>query len=427
MKVLIIGSGGREHALAWKIAQSPELTSLYAAPGNAGIAQIAQCADLKPTDLEVLLQFAQSEKIDLTVVGPEVPLVAGIVNKFQDAGLRIFGPTQDLAMLEGSKAFAKLKMEKYGIPTAPFEIFSHIDEARHYIVEADFPLVIKADGLAAGKGVVICDTSHEALKAINEMMSGSAFGEAGKTVVIEQKMEGDELSLLALTDGETIIPLATSQDHKRAYDFDRGPNTGGMGAYSPCPLVSDEKFKEIVDLTVRPMIQGLAKDGTPYRGLLYAGIMLTKDHGPVVLEYNCRFGDPEAEAVLPRLKSDLLPVLYQIASGKLKIQELEWYDQACITVVIASGGYPGFYKIDYPIQGCESADKMPQTAVFHAGTKQGPHGELLTAGGRVLAVSAWGNNLRQAQEKVYQAVSRIIFKESFFRRDIGRRALEVLR
>lgn len=427
MKVLIIGSGGREHALAWKISQSPELTRLYAAPGNAGISQVAECVDLKPTDLDGLLQFAQSEKIDLTVVGPEVPLVAGIVNKFQDAGLRIFGPTQDLAMLEGSKAFAKLKMEKYGIPTAPFEIFNHIDEARHYIVEADFPLVIKADGLAAGKGVVICDTSHEALKAINEMMSGTAFGEAGKTVVIEQKVEGEELSLLALTDGETIIPLATSQDHKRAYDFDRGPNTGGMGAYSPCPLVSDEKFREIVDLTVRPMIQGLAKDGTPYRGLLYAGIMLTKDQGPVVLEYNCRFGDPEAEAVLPRLKSDLLPVLHQIASGKLTVRDLEWHDQACITVVIASGGYPGFYKIDYPIQGCEAASKMPQTAVFHAGTKQGPHGELLTAGGRVLAVSAWGDNLRQAQEKVYQAVSRILFKESFFRRDIGRRALEVLR
>jgi len=321
MKVLIIGSGGREHVMAWKISQSPLLTKLYAAPGNAGIAQIAECHPIKADDIPALLDFAKREKIDLTVVGPEAPLVLGIVDIFQKEGLKIFGPSQAAARLEGSKAFAKDQMTKFGIPTADYDVFGNINEAKHFCVETEMPVVIKADGLAQGKGVVICDSSQEAIAALTRIMSESVFGDSGKKVVVERKLEGEEVSILAFSDGEKVIPLATSQDHKRAYDYDRGPNTGGMGAYSPCPFVSDEKFNEIIDLAIRPMIRGLASEGTPYRGLLYAGLMLTKN-GPMVLEYNCRFGDPEAQAVLPRLKSDLLPILLQIAEGKLSVDSL---------------------------------------------------------------------------------------------------------
>ncbi|MSR76890.1 MAG: phosphoribosylamine--glycine ligase [Candidatus Omnitrophica bacterium] len=427
MKVLLIGSGAREHALAQKISQSPQLKKLYAAPGNSGISQLAECLEIKADNIQELLAFAKKESIDLTIVGPEAPLVAGIVDAFEAEGLKIFGPNQKAARLEGSKVFSKLKMEKYGIPTAPFDVFSHIDEAKRYVIEADLPIVIKADGLAQGKGVKICDTSQEAVTALTEMMSGESFGDAGKTVVIERKMEGEELSILALTDGEKIIPLATSQDHKRAYDNDRGPNTGGMGAYSPCPLVSDEKFREIIDLAIKPMVQGMAKEGIPYRGLLYAGIMLTKDAGPIVLEYNCRFGDPEAEVVLPRLKSDLLPVLYQIACGKLETETLEWHDQACIAIVMASGGYPGHYDTNFEIRGIESVSSQENIFIFHAGTVKGSGGEFRTSGGRVLAVSALGENLRAAHDRAYQFISKIHFNDCFYRRDIGRRALEVFR
>jgi phosphoribosylamine---glycine ligase len=290
MKVLIVGSGGREHALAWKISQSPLLTKLYAAPGNAGIAKIAECHPIESENIAALLEFAKQEKIDLTVVGPESPLVAGIVDEFQKAGLKIFGPSKDAALLEGSKAYAKDQMTKFGIPTADYEVFSNINEAKHFCVETEMPVVIKADGLAQGKGVVICDSSQEAVSTLTRMMEEGIFGDAGKRIVIEKKLEGEEVSILALSDGEKIIPLASAQDHKRAYDADRGPNTGGMGAYSPCPFISDEKFNEIIDLAIRPMIRGLAHDGIPYRGVLYAGIMITKN-GPYVLEYNCRFGD----------------------------------------------------------------------------------------------------------------------------------------
>lgn len=427
MKVLIIGSGGREHALAWKLSQSPQLTKLYAAPGNAGMAKIAECHPVPANNIPGLLGLAKEHQIDLTIVGPEAPLVEGIVDAFEKEGLKIFGPSKSAAMLEGSKAFAKEKMEKYGIPTAPFEIFRHINEAKHYVIEADMPIVIKADGLASGKGVVICETSQEAVTALTQIISEGIFGNAGNKVVIEQKIEGEELSILALTDGERIIPLATSQDHKRAYDFDRGPNTGGMGAYSPCPIVSDERMKEIVDLVIRPMIQGMAKDGIPYRGLLYAGLMMTKDQGPVVLEYNCRFGDPEAQAVLPRLKSDLLPVLYQIACGKLETTQLEWHDQSCIAIVMASGGYPGFYHQDFEIHGLESISAQSQAFVFHAGTAIGSGGEVRTAGGRVLAISVLGETLKSAHDRAYALISQIHFEGSFYRRDIGRRAMEVLR
>lgn len=425
MKVLVVGSGAREHALCWKIAQSPLLTQLFAAPGNAGMTKLAQCVPFRADDIPGLLSFAKKENIDLTVVGPEVPLVAGIVDAFQKEGLKIFGPNQAAARLEGSKAFAKVQMSKFNIPTADYEVFGNINEAKQYCVETEMPVVIKADGLAAGKGVIICDSSQEAVAALTTIMADKAFGEAGKKVVIEKKMEGEEVSILALSDGEKIIPLASSQDHKRAYDSDRGPNTGGMGAYSPCPFVNEEKFNEIIDIAVRPMIKGMASEGTPYRGLIYAGIMLTKD-GPMVLEYNCRFGDPETQVVLPRMKSDLLPILMQIASGSLLSTDLEWHDKACITVVIASGGYPGFYHTGFPIEGLESAARE-DVFVFHAGTSLNEKQQTVTAGGRVLTVTAVGDNLKTAYDRAYAQISKIHFEGSFYRRDIGRRAMEVLR
>lgn len=426
MKVLIVGSGAREHTLAWKIAQSPLLTKLYAAPGNAGIAQLAECVAVQADDVAALLAFAKKEHIDLTVVGPEAPLVAGIADEFQKEGLPVFGPSKAAALLEGSKAFAKDQMTKFGIPTADYEVFSHINEAKHYVVEAELPLVIKADGLAQGKGVFICESSQEAVSALTQIMTDRAFADAGNKVVIEKKLEGDEISVLALSDGKKIIPLASSQDHKRAYDYDRGPNTGGMGAYSPCSIVSDEKFAELVDIAIRPMIEGMAKEGNPFRGVLYAGLMLTKN-GPFVLEYNCRFGDPEAEVILPRMKSDLLTILAQIAGGTLTNDPIEWHEKPCITVVVASGGYPGHYKKGLPIQGLDSVRHMEDTIVFHAGTAKDANGNIVTAGGRVLAVTALGDNLRAAHDRVYQILPKIQFEASFYRRDIAKRALEVLR
>jgi phosphoribosylamine--glycine ligase len=426
MKVLIVGSGGREHALAWKIAQSPLVTKLYAIPGNAGIAQIAECHPINPEDLNGLCEFVKEERVDLTIVGTEAPLVGGITDLFQKEGLKIFGPSQAAARLEGSKAFAKDQMTKFGIPTADYEVFSNVNEAKHFVIETEMPVAIKADGLAAGKGVVICHSSQEAVGALTQMMIEGVFGEAGKRVVIEKVLEGEELSVLALTDGEKWIPLASAQDHKRAYDNDRGPNTGGMGAYSPHPQIPDEKVREIVDLAIRPTIQGMAKEGTPYRGVLYAGLMLTKQ-GPCVLEYNCRFGDPEAQAIFPRMKSDLLPVLAEIASGGLQTETLEWHEKSCLAVVLASGGYPGFYRKGFRIHGLQSVAKMEEVLVFHAGTVLNPNGDFVTAGGRVLSVTALGDTLRSAHDRAYQAAGQIRFEGSFYRRDIGRKALEVFR
>ncbi len=426
MKVLIVGSGGREHALAWKIAQSPLLTKLYAAPGNAGIAQSAECVAIQADDIQGLCAFAKKESIDLTIVGPEAPLVAGMADHFEREGLKVFGPDKKTAQLEGSKTFAKERMVKYGIPTAEYRAFTDVNEAKHYVIETEMPVAIKADGLAAGKGVTICHSHEEAVGFLTQMMSEGVFGEAGKKVVIEQALEGEELSIIVLTDGEKIIPLASSQDHKRAYDFDKGPNTGGMGAYSPCPQIPDEKIQESVEKVIRPLVDGMAKEGMKYRGVLYAGLMLTKQ-GPFVLEYNCRFGDPEAQAILPRLKSDLLPVLAEIASGGLQTTSLEWHEKACMTVVVASGGYPGFYHKDFPIQGLEAVKHDADVMVFHAGTALNEKGQIITSGGRVLAVSALGENLRVAHDRAYQAVAKIHFEGSFHRRDIGRRALEVYR
>ncbi len=426
MKVLMVGSGGREHVMAWKIAQSPLLTKLFVAPGNAGIAQIAECPSIPADDLPALLDFAKKEKIGLTVVGPEAPLVAGIVDEFQKEGLAIFGPSKAAALLEGSKAFAKDQMTKFGIPTAEYEVFSNINEAKHYVIETEMPVVIKADGLAQGKGVMICESSQEAVAALTRIMAEGIFAHAGNKVVVEKKLEGEELSVLAISDGEKIIPLATAQDHKRAYDHDRGPNTGGMGAYSPCPFVSDEKTAEIVDRVIRPMVRGMAREGLSYRGVLYAGVMLTKT-GPYVLEYNCRFGDPEAQAILPRLKSDLLPVLSQVAEGSLSQESLEWHEKACISIVLASGGYPGFYHKGYVIHGIEKFQDQQEMVIFHAGTALNTSGHFITSGGRVLAVTALGENLKGAHDKAYSAINQIHFEGGFYRRDIGGRALEVLR
>ncbi len=426
MKVLIVGSGGREHALAWKIAQSPQLTKLYAAPGSAGIAQLAECVPLKADDLEGLAAFAHREAIDLTVVGPEAPLALGIVDRFEKEGLKIFGPSREAAQLEASKAFAKNRMNQFGIPTARHEVFTNINEAKHYVIEAEMPLVIKADGLAAGKGVVICRNAQEAVEALSSMMTQQTFGAAGSKVVIEECLEGEEFSVLAVTDGERILPLASAQDHKRAYDYDRGPNTGGMGAYSPCPQVSEERFQEIVNLVIRPMVDGLRKSGILFRGILYAGIMMTKE-GPYVLEYNVRFGDPEAQAILPRLKSDLLQIMIEAAEGRLQIPALEWHDKSCLTVVLASGGYPGHYKKQIPITGLDSAQAADSACVFHAGTARDSAGKWVTDGGRILAVSGWGETLKSAYDHAYQAIEKIKAEGSFYRRDIGKRALEVYR
>jgi phosphoribosylamine--glycine ligase len=422
MKVLLVGSGGREHALAWKIAQSPLLKKLYCAPGNAGIAELAECVAITADDLQGLLQFALREKIDLTVVGPEVPLVAGIADLFRENGLLLFGPSKETAMLEGSKAFSKELMTKYGVPTAGYEIFTNVKEAKHYVIESEMPVVIKADGLAAGKGVVICESAEQAVVTLTQMMEEKSFGEAGSKVIIEKKLEGEELSVLVLTDGKKILPLASARDHKRAYDHDRGPNTGGMGAFSPSMKIPDSEIGGIIDIAVRPIIEGMARDGMPYRGVLYAGIMMTKD-GPYVLEYNCRFGDPETEVILPRLKSDLLPVLAQIANGDVGAETLEWHDKACITVVMASGGYPGSYEKGFVIQGLEAAKGFPDVAVFHAGTAFDGQKQCVTAGGRVLDVTAWGDTLKAAYERVYQVISKIHFQGSFFRRDIGQKAI----
>lgn len=426
MKVLLVGSGGREHALAWKIAQSPLLTKLYAAPGNAGISQHAECVPIASDDVKGLLEFALREKIDLTVVGPEAPLVAGIGDVFRENGLLIFGPSRDTALLEGSKAFSKEVMTRCGVPTAAYEIFTNVKEAKHYVIEAEMPLVIKADGLAAGKGVVICESSEQAVATLTQMMEEKVFGEAGCKVVIEKKLEGEELSVLVLTDGKKIIPLASARDHKRAYDHDRGPNTGGMGAFSPSMKIPESEIGGIIDLTVRPILEGMAREGTPYRGVLYAGLMMTKD-GPFVLEYNCRFGDPETEVILPRMRSDLLPVMAQVANGSLDRETLEWHDRACITVVMASGGYPGSYEKGFPIRGLDVLKGLPDVAVFHAGTAFNAQKQIVTAGGRVLAVTAWGDTMRAAHDRVYQVITQIHFEGGFCRRDIGQKAIEVLR
>ena len=423
MRILVVGSGGREHALAWNIAQSKLADKIFCAPGNGGIAQQAECLGIEAGDIPRLLEFARKEKIDLTVVGPEGPLAAGIVDEFQKAGLRIFGPRKKAAQLEASKVFAKELMAKYKVPTADFKIFEDAGEAKKYLALKGAPCVVKADGLAAGKGVAVAKTAAEAEQAVSLMMEEKAFGAAGNKVIIEECLEGQEASILVITDSREVIALASAQDHKRIFDNDFGPNTGGMGAYSPAPVVTAELFKEILQKIVYRTIDGLANEGIEYRGVLYAGVMLTKD-GPKTLEFNVRFGDPETQAILPRLNSDLLEIMLAASAGKLsRLRALEWDTRACACVVLASAGYPGEYEKGKEISGLEEAAQMKDTVVFHAGTKKSGE-KFLTNGGRVLGITGLGATIKDAVTHTYKAVEKINFEGMHYRQDIGMRAIK---
>ncbi len=422
MKVLIVGSGGREHALAWKISQSPKLTQLFCAPGNGGIAQMAECVDIKAEDVEGLFKFAKKMAIDLTIVGPEVSLVAGIVDRFAAAGLMIFGPSQAAARLEGSKVFAKEFMHRRNIPTAVFQSFKKIEAARRFVEQAEFPLVVKADGLAAGKGVFVCSSIDEAKSALDQIMKQKVFAEAGNCVVIEECLQGEEVSILAISDGEHYVILEPAQDHKRIFDDDLGPNTGGMGAYCPATIVSAELLEQIDARVIEPTIRGMQREGIPFRGVLYAGLMVGKD-GPKVLEFNVRFGDPETQAVLPRLKSDLLEVMLAACANRLNQVKLNWDPRTSVCVVMSSGGYPGDYEKGKEISGLEQALEFEDVAVFHAGTRKQAN-KILTDGGRVLGVTGLGQGLEKAIEKTYEAVEQIHFDRCFFRRDIGAKGMK---
>ncbi|MFZ3172863.1 MAG: phosphoribosylamine--glycine ligase [Carboxydocellales bacterium] len=420
MKVLVVGGGGREHALVWKLKQSPRVQEIYCAPGNAGIAQMATCINIRAEDVNLLLAFAREKGIDLTVVGPEAPLLKGIREKFQQAGLKIFGPSQRAAEIEGSKAIAKELMEKYNIPTAGYAAFTDAAGAKAYIREHGAPCVVKADGLAAGKGVIVAMDEATAIEAIDTIMQERAFGDAGDMVIIEEYLEGEEVSILAFTDGETVIPMVSAQDHKRAYDGDEGPNTGGMGAYSPAPVYSPELAEQVLRDILIPTVQGLAQEGRTYSGVIYAGLMITKA-GPKVLEYNARFGDPETQAVLVRLETDLVDIIEAILGGNLAQQEIHWKSEAAVCVVIAAGGYPGEYEKGKPISGLDSAGE--QAVVFHAGTFQVDN-RLVTNGGRVLGVTGIGNTIAEAIANTYEAVGEIVFANMHYRKDIGYRALK---
>lgn len=421
MKVLVVGGGGREHALCWKIAQSPLVEKLYCAPGNPGIADIAECVHIGADEISTLCEFATAEKIDLTVVGPEVPLTMGIVDTFQSAGLDIFGPNKAAAQVEGSKGFSKDLMARYNIPTAAYRSFTDHAEAVAYIKEQGAPIVVKADGLAAGKGVIVAMTEEQAIAGVDDIMLDKVFGAAGASVVIEEFMDGEEASFFAFTDGKNILPLASSQDHKRVNDNDEGPNTGGMGAYSPAPVVTNDLYDVIVDTVVKPTIDGMAQDGCPYSGILYVGLMI-KDGHPRVVEYNARFGDPEAQPLLMRMKSDIVPVLQACARGELGQEQIEWHDKAAVCVVMASGGYPSSFEKGRPISGLDNAAEIDELMVFHAGTSL-KDGAIVNNGGRVLGVTGLGDTVKEAIDKAYQGVSVVDWEEVHYRKDIGARAL----
>jgi phosphoribosylamine--glycine ligase len=420
MRVLLVGSGGREHALAWKISQSPRLTALFAAPGNPGSARYATCLPVAANDVTGLVAAAQREAIDLVVVGPEDPLSLGLVDQLQAVGIAAFGPTQAAARLETSKAWSKDFMQRYGIPTANYQVFDDLATARDYAARQSYPLVIKASGLAAGKGAVIVDDQEQADQVLSDMLQAGKYGTAGHAVVIESYLTGPEVSLLALVDGEDYLLLPAAQDHKRVFDGDQGPNTGGMGAYSPVPAFSPELERQVVEQVLRPTIAGMRAEGCPYRGVLYMGLMLTES-GPAVIEFNARFGDPETQVVLPRLQSDLLTLLQQTASGRLREADLSVTPKACATVVISAPGYPGSYPKGLPIAGLAAAEELG-CLVFQAGTRQNG-AELVTAGGRILAVTALGDDLRQAVQRAYQGVAVVQIPDAHYRRDIAGRAL----
>ena len=418
MRVLILGSGGREHALAWKIAQSPKVNKIYCAPGNAGTASVAENIDISPDNIQALLNFALIKGIGLTVVGPEQPLVKGIADSFEESGLRVFGPSQRAAEIEGSKVFCKDLMKKYGIPTARYESFNSLDQVKLFTKE-DEPVVVKASGLASGKGVILCRNGKEARSAIQSIMQGKVFGNAGDQVVIEEFLTGQEVSLLAFTDGKTILPLESAQDHKAAFDDDKGPNTGGMGAYSPAPIFTDELKKKVIDEIMIPTVRAMAKEGRYYRGILYAGLMLTES-GPKVLEFNARFGDPETQPIMMRIKNDIVPIFEACIDGTLATQTLQWKPESTVCVVMAAKGYPGSYEKGNEITGL-NLNENQQAMVFHAGTKL-DNGKVLTNGGRVLGVTALGLNINQAIKNAYSVVDKIKWDGIHFRKDIGSKA-----
>jgi len=422
MKILIVGGGGREHALAWKLARSPRVKKIFCAPGNAGIAAQADCFPIKAEDIDGLVDFAKKERIDLTVVGPEAPLTMGIVDVFKRNGLKIFGPTKEAAAIEGSKVFAKEFCKKYNIPTAGSAIFSGIKEAKSYLSKQTMPVVIKADGLAAGKGVIICRDLKEASAALENIMVGRAFGDAGNKVVIEEFLEGEEASFIAISDGKNVLPLATSQDHKRVFDDDKGPNTGGMGAYSPAPVVTSNVHDRVMNEIMLPTVRGMAKEGREFVGTLYAGLMI-KDGRPKLLEFNCRFGDPETQPVMMRMRTDLVDVIDAAMNRTLDRVKLEWDPRPAVCVVMASAGYPGDYEKGKVIRGLSGAQDLHDTAVFHAGTTF-KNGDYLTSGGRVLGVTALGDDIASAIGNAYAAVDKISWEGAHYRKDIGRRALK---
>jgi phosphoribosylamine--glycine ligase len=424
MKVLVVGGGGREHALVWKIAQSPMVEQVYGAPGNAGIAKIAHCVDISATDLERLARFASDHEIDLTVVGPELPLTMGIVDLFESRNLKVFGANQKASAIEGSKAFCKELLARHGIPSGDYGVFVNRDEAADYIRSRKGPIVVKADGLAAGKGVIVAQTIEEAVSGLDRIMLAKDFGPAGDRVVIEEYLTGEEASFLVFTDGETVIPMVSSQDHKCIFDNDQGPNTGGMGAYSPAPIVTEAVHQKVIDRIMIPVIHGMAEERRPYRGVLYGGLMIDQGE-PYVLEFNARFGDPEAQPILMRMKGDMVPLLMACIDGTLGGMEIEWDDRASVCVVMASQGYPGSYEKGRVIEGLNEADSIEDVCVFHAGTAFQEE-RIVTGGGRVLGVTALGAGILRAIEKAYQAVRKIKWEGAYYRRDIGKKALKYL-
>lgn len=423
MKVMIVGSGGREHALAWKAAKSPEVERVYVAPGNAGTAleKGVENIELGVMDIDALVQFAKDNVIDLTIIGPEAPLVEGIVDAFADAGLKCFGPSRDASRLEGSKVFTKDFLKRHGIPTAEYRVFTEIEPAREYIMSVDVPVVVKADGLAAGKGVIIAQTHDEAISTAQDMLSGSSFGDAGKRIIVEKCLKGEEASFIVMVDGKNILTLATSQDHKAVYDGDTGPNTGGMGAYSPAPVLTDDIYKRVMDEVIIPTVKGMANEQCPYTGFLYTGLMVLEDGTPSVLEYNCRFGDPETQPILIRLKSDIVELCMAAIEGKLDNANAEWDNRASLGVVMAAGGYPEKYNKGDVITGLP-VEESDDFKVFHAGTAI-KDGNVVTSGGRVLCVTALGESVSKAQKKAYEIVEKISWENVYFRKDIGYRAV----
>ncbi len=424
MNVLIIGSGGREHALAWKTASSEQVETVYVAPGNAGTAKAAgiQNVAIDVLELDKLVSFAKEVNVDLTIVGPEAPLVAGVVDRFQEEGLAIFGPTAAAAQLEGSKTFSKDFLKRHNIPTAEYSAFTEIEPAVSYIREKGAPIVVKADGLAAGKGVILAQTEQEAIDAVEDMLQHNSFGDAGSRVVIEEFLQGEEASFIVMVDGKNVLALATSQDHKARDDGDKGPNTGGMGAYSPAPVVTPKIHDRAMNEVILPTVQGMAAEGTPYTGFLYAGLMIDTDGTPKVLEYNCRFGDPETQPIMMRLRSDLVSLCTHAVEGRLNEAEVEWDSRAALGVVLAAGGYPASYNKGDVITGIESANDS-NTHVFQAGTKLNESNQVTTNGGRVLCATALGDTVAEAQQRAYEAVDKISWDQMYCRRDIGYRAI----